>query len=61
MIKSDSVGRLFSLNVSNPKLVYARHLGYISVEQYGHKMDLEMGGVCVMHGGADIRSLGLYT
>jgi hypothetical protein len=48
--KSDSVMVLFSLNVSNPKLVYARHLGYISVDQYGHKKDLEMGGVCVMRG-----------
>jgi len=38
---------LFSLNVSNPKLVNARHLGYISADQYGHKKDLEMGGACV--------------
>jgi hypothetical protein len=45
---------LFSLNVSNPKLVYARQLGYISVDQNGHKKDLEMGGVCVMHGETDI-------
>jgi hypothetical protein len=39
---------LFSLNVSNSILVYAIHLGYISIDQYGHKKDLEMGGG-VMH------------
>jgi crotonobetainyl-CoA:carnitine CoA-transferase CaiB-like acyl-CoA transferase len=54
---------LFSLNVSNPKLVYARHLGYISVDPYGHEKDLEMGGgMCHAWGEQTyIRKLGLYT